>query len=88
MNLKRINIVKSDREWKTTGARTKLHFMMAEEDVGGKIMGRSSCGIYTIFYKTGIFTKITLPRCKRCCLAVGITFGRSAPLFDTTCEEI
>ena len=52
------------------------------EDYGGSLVhgeGKSVCGVQAHFMMPGFLDRMDLPRCKKCCRALGLPPGSGAP---------
>ena len=50
--------------------------------------GTASCGLQTMFWIPGIFSRMGAPRCKRCCRATGLPQGKGSPKNDPECRKL
>jgi hypothetical protein len=78
-------------DWFETNKGSVLHQadVRWDEDsgaVGGE--GRSACGLHAEFWIPGIFSRMAVPRCKRCCLKIGMPQGIGSPKNDDTCRPL
>jgi hypothetical protein len=68
--------------WLVTGRWTVLHRIASiawddDDLIGGD--GEAVCGVRGRFRMPGIFSRMGLPRCARCCKRLGVPVGGGAP---------
>ena len=77
-------------DWYYTMYGMVLHhaaeFDLADGETSGD--GVTSCGRKTFLMIPGIFSRMGLPRCKRCCAALGYPQGTGSPKNDDACRPL
>jgi hypothetical protein len=80
-------------DWVYTASAGALHAVRHlefpaefEMDAGGP--GTTVCGVTTWLSIPGLFSRMGLRRCKRCCAAVGFPQGVGAPKNDDACRPL
>lgn len=91
-----MNALQEKYEWVTTHSWERLHRV---PDVVDYLKGgwkesfvnscgvnlRSDCGLRALYVAPGVFSRMDLPRCVKCCKKVKISYGNGAPINDKSC---
>ena len=80
-------------DWvESRGGRMLHHLAVADWDDAernwGANHGTASCGLQSMFWIPGIFSRMGAPRCKRCCRATGLPQGKGSPKNDPECRKL
>jgi hypothetical protein len=76
--------------WLVTSSGSSLHHGSFTGDVDNEVSGegRTDCGIESVLSVPGIFTRMSAPRCRRCCAATGMPEGTGSPKNDDDCRRL
>jgi hypothetical protein len=77
-------------DWWDTNRGNRLHAADVAydpvRDVGGD--GITACSLKTELWIPGLFTRMELPRCSRCCKRLGYPQGKGSPKNDQACRPL
>lgn len=79
-------------DWVVTWVGERLHHAASLEDpdrfeVDTAGDGATTCGLATMLFVPGIFSRLTMPRCAHCCDRLGIARGVGSPKNDPELRE-
>lgn len=82
--------------WFQTYYGERLHFLPDADEEGfweivvelGEYYTKAICGRWSRYNAPGIAARIVLPRCKRCCDALGIPYGQGTPFNDDSSRKL
>ena len=75
-------------DWYVLPTWRRIHYATLEEYTQPGGVGYSPCGRRGEFWIPGLFARMSLPRCKRCCRALGFPVGTGSPKNDDACRPL
>lgn len=77
-------------DWVVTKTSRVLHCptVWDDPDYLAQVVGETACGFRGRLYIPGVFSRMTLDRCERCCIKVEFPSGMGSPKNDDGCRPL